>query len=105
MVLMIAAATGLVTCTTVCADEYWQVQTGNWSVGPNWSGNLLPVGTDTAWIVNGGTATVTTNVGCGTLQVGGSGGGTVLVLGGSIGELCQHRGRRAGGVHTVGRHK
>ncbi len=63
----------------------WSVPSGDWSVASNWNG-FLPTGTDAAYIVNGGTATVT-QLGptCGTLSLGSSAGsGTVLMTDGSL---------------------
>ena len=65
---------------------YWSTSAGDWSVGSNWSGGHVPTSTGNAWIVNGGTANVTTmNATCGTLSLGGSAGsGTVLMSAGSL---------------------
>jgi fibronectin-binding autotransporter adhesin len=67
------------------ADSVWNVSAGNWSVATNWSGGQ-PTSDSTAYIVNGGTATVsTTNAVCGTLSLGGSAAsGTVLMSGSSL---------------------
>ena len=58
---------------------------GDWSTALKWSGNLAPTVNDTAYIVNGGTANVT-QLGqtCGTLSLGGGGGGTVLMTAGGL---------------------
>ena len=42
------------------ADVYWNLsgQPGDWSVAQNWQGGL-PTTSDTAFVVNGGTATIT----------------------------------------------
>jgi autotransporter-associated beta strand protein len=78
----------LITSPQARADVYWTLspsQTGDWSVAANWGG-LVPTGTDSAWITNGGTVTVT-QLGetCGTLSLGSnSGSGTVLLTDGSL---------------------
>ncbi len=70
------------------ADVTWTLspsQTGDWSVASNWGG-ILPTGTDNAWVVNGGIATIT-QLGetCGTLSLGGTAGsGTVWMTGGGL---------------------
>ncbi len=68
------------------AQVYWSTSSGDWSVGSDWSGNLVPTSTDNAWIVNGGTANVT-QLGetCGTLSLGSvAGDGTVQMTGGGL---------------------
>ncbi len=67
------------------ASYYWQVQSGDWSVASNWGGTM-PTSSDTAYIVNGGTATIT-QLGevCGTMSLGNNvGTGTVLMTSGSL---------------------
>ena len=60
-------------------------QSGDWSVAANWGGTL-PTSSVNAWIVNGGTATITQpNETCGTLSLGsGAGSGTVQMTGGTL---------------------
>jgi T5SS/PEP-CTERM-associated repeat protein len=82
------AAIALLASVPARADVYWTLspsQTGDWSVAANWGG-LLPTGTDNAWIVNGGTANVTTmGDTCGTFSLGnGTGNGTVQMPGGGL---------------------
>jgi T5SS/PEP-CTERM-associated repeat protein len=43
---------------TTAADTYWQVDTGNWSTGSNWTGGE-PYSSTEAYINNGGTALIT----------------------------------------------
>ena len=67
------------------ADVTWSVQSGDWSIASNWGGTA-PTGSDTAWIVNGGTATIS-QLGetFGTLSLGSSAGsGTVQITAGSL---------------------
>ncbi|MGA2254062.1 MAG: autotransporter-associated beta strand repeat-containing protein, partial [Thermoguttaceae bacterium] len=63
----------------------WVVSSGDWSLASNWRGTL-PTGSDTAYIANGGTATITMSGElCNTLTVGGNtGSGTVLMAGGAL---------------------
>ncbi len=54
----------LVAAAILCGSEAWgaslswQVSSGDWSLASNWSGSV-PTVSDDAYIVNGGTATVT----------------------------------------------
>ena len=69
------------------AQVYWSnTASGDWSNVDNWSGDLVPTITSNAWIVNGGTAAVTTmNATCGTLSLGSNAGsGAVQMTGGSL---------------------
>ena len=80
------------------ADVYWTLpagQAGDWSAASNWAGTL-PTGNDTAYVVNGGTATITMpGEICGTLSLGGStGSGTVQMTDGGL--------STASGVQYVG---
>jgi len=77
------AAVVLMTLPSVRADVYWSTSAGDWSVAANWGG-LVPTGTDNAWIVNSGTATIgQLTATCGTLSLGNSAGsGTVQMTGG-----------------------
>ena len=80
-------ATGRVS-QTLAANYSWNLTSGSWSVGSNWTPNGgPPLGTDTAWVVDGGTATDNLPSGnCSTLYLGGALSGTVvLVSGGSLG--------------------
>ncbi len=72
------------------AQVYWSASSGDWSGASNWTGHLVPTGTDSAWIVNSGTATVTTmNATCGSLSLGSpAGSGTVQMTGGSLSALA-----------------
>ena len=63
----------------------WQAATGDWSAATNWSGNLAPSGSDYNFVVDGGTATVTTNNAiCGTLALGGGSSGAVQLTAGKL---------------------
>ena len=63
----------------------WQVPSGDWSAASNWGGTL-PASSDAAYIVNGGTTTVTQpGAVCGTLSLGsGAGSGSLQMTGGSL---------------------
>src|SRR5271165_4548245 len=67
------------------ANLTWQASSGDWSIASNWGGTL-PTGIDAAYLMNGGTATVT-QLGetCVTLSLGGNsaGSGTVLMTAGT----------------------
>ena len=92
----------LMTSPLLRADVYWSTSAGDWSVPSNWSSGLAPTGTDSAWIANGGTATVTTGGdGCATLQLGGStGSGTVLMSAGGLGLTYLNDGVAGQGTFT-----
>jgi autotransporter-associated beta strand protein len=101
----------LLNALAACADEYWNVSTGDWSVPGHWNGGAVPTSSDTAYIVNGGTATVST-IGptCNTLSLGGTAGaGTLQMTGGSLPAADSDLGSPAGagtftqsgGTHTV----
>ncbi len=84
----IVAASVMLTDAPLHAANYtWAVSAGDWSVASNWWGAVAPTGSSsTAYIVNGGTANVTT-IGaiCGTLSLGNSAGsGSVQMTGGSL---------------------
>jgi hypothetical protein len=70
------------------AQDYWSLspsQSGDWSVAANWNAGV-PNSSVYAYIVNGGTATITQLAEtCGTLSLGSSAGsGTVRMTGGSL---------------------
>ena len=84
---LVAAAVLLVGPMAAQAQVYWSnTASGDWSNAGNWGGNHVPISTDNAWIVNGGTANVTQpGETCGTLLLGSSaGGGTVQMTGGGL---------------------
>ena len=54
----VVAAAILVAAPLRAASYTWSVPSGNWSAASNWGGTL-PTGSDTAYVVNGGTANVT----------------------------------------------
>ena len=71
--------------SSAVADDYWQVQSGDWANAANWSGGVPAGGNINADVYNGGTVTITqSGEGCGALLLGGSGGGTVQMTGGSV---------------------
>jgi hypothetical protein len=61
---MAAAILLLSSSSTLAVDRYWQVAYGDWSEPANWSGGSAPTGDDNAYIVNGGTATLTLSGTC-----------------------------------------
>src|SRR5208282_3181824 len=79
----------VMTSPPVHADVTWTLpagQAGDWSDSANWSAGVTPTGADTAYVANGGTATITLpgNV-CDTLSLGGSAGsGFLLITGGTL---------------------
>jgi len=67
------------------AVENWSVTSGNWSLGSNW-GTTVPGPYDTAYITNGGTATINqSGAVCNYLYLGGADTGAVAMSGGSLG--------------------
>ena len=67
------------------ANYTWVVPSGDWSIASNWGGTL-PTGSGTAYVVNGGTASVS-QIGevCNILSLGSSAGsGTVQMTGGGL---------------------
>src|ERR1043166_1679935 len=68
----------LLCCATVHgADIVWtNLAGGTWSTAANWSPNQVPTGSDTAWITNNGTYSVTVSgtVAAGNLVLGGTSG-------------------------------
>jgi autotransporter-associated beta strand protein len=83
---------------------------GDWAVPANWGASTLPTASDTAWIINGGTATVDmSGAACNTLYVGGVGGGTVQMTAGTFAATSEYVGcggagffSQSGGTNTVG---
>jgi autotransporter-associated beta strand protein len=67
-------------------DDYWSVTAGTWSVPASWSTTSVPSVNDTAYVANGGTATVTqTGEVCYYLSLGGTNTGTCQMSSGSLG--------------------
>ncbi len=95
----------LMTSLPVRADVTWTLparQSGDWSSTVNWSGGTLPTTSDTAYIVNGGTANVT-QLGetCGTLSLGSNAGsGAVQMTGGNLTSGDQYVGYSGTGTFT-----
>ncbi len=81
-----AAAVLLLSPPSARADVTWNVQSGDWSSGGNWSGGGVPAPNSNADIYNGGTATIS-QVGevCNTLSLGNTAGsGTIQMNGGYL---------------------
>ena len=69
------------------ANYSWNVSSGTWSTAADWNPATVPGPADTAWVVNGGSTTISSGVSatCGTLALGGALSGSVqLVSGGSL---------------------
>ena len=88
-----ASATGLISGTSTAfnvvaplnVNAWINTSGGSWNTAANWSKNAVPVSTDTVWIRQSGTYTVTDNVATSTvagLDVGAPLGTQTLVLGG-----------------------
>src|SRR5208282_5021195 len=82
-------AVALMTSLPVQADVTWTLpagQAGDWSVGSNWWGGVVPTGSDNAYVLNGGTVNVTQpGEVCSTLSVGSSAGsGDVQMTSGGL---------------------
>jgi hypothetical protein len=58
LAIVAAAALTLLAFPLCAADIYWNVPSGDWSEPSNWDVGV-PTAIDTAWIENGGTATIT----------------------------------------------
>jgi hypothetical protein len=67
------------------ANYSWQVTSGNWTSASNWNPSVVPGVNDTGWIVNGGTAQITSAVTCNAIAVGGLGTGNVQLTSGVSG--------------------
>jgi autotransporter-associated beta strand protein len=67
------------------ASNYWNVASGDWSTAANWQTGIEPTSSDTAYIQNGGTATITqTGERCRYLYLGATDTGTIEMIGGSL---------------------
>ncbi len=83
---------------TLGANYSWNTSGGNWGVAPEWNPATVPGPADTAWILDGGTASIGAfvNASCGTLVLGGTFGGNVQLVNnlaaGSGGELIGYTG-------------
>ena len=70
---LILAAVMLVATPLQAASYSWTVSSGDWSAAPNWGGTLLPTSSDSAYITNGGTASITSpGQNCSYLFLGGT---------------------------------
>ena len=82
----------------VAADDYWNVNSGDWSdTNPcPWSLGVEPTSSDNAYIQNGGTANITTNsAACNSLYLGATASGTINMTNGSLsayGEIIGYSG-------------
>ena len=65
------------------ADLYWSAPSGDWSSAANWGGSV-PWNGDSAWITNGGTATITQAEVCDSFYLGNVGTGTIRLTAGSL---------------------
>jgi autotransporter-associated beta strand protein len=100
---MVALTVLLLAPPAVRAAVYsWNVLSGDWSAALSWTGGTtLPASGDTAYVANGGTATVdTTGPTCNTLFLGGTGGGAVLMTTGSFAATTEHIGSYGSGTFT-----
>ena len=66
----------------------WQTtSTGDWSIASNWYPSFVPTSSDSVFIVNGGTATITqAGAECFRLTLGGTATGTIQMIAGSLTE-------------------
>ncbi len=83
---VIVAGIVTLTSTTARAATYsWQASSGDWSSSVNWSGSIVPTSSDTAYVANGGAASITqSGETCTTLLLGGSLGGSVQMFAGGL---------------------
>ncbi len=81
----------------------WSVLSGDWSVASNWGGTL-PTSTDYAYVINGGTVTITLpGTVCNYLYVGdpnSTNSGTVELSGGSLAASYEYLGNNGAGNFT-----
>ena len=108
-----AAIVMLLAAPLAGANVTWTLppnQSGDWSLASNWTAGL-PTSSSTAYIVNGGTATITLpGAVCGTLSLGNSAGaGTIQMTGGSLSATCAYVGysgigsfTQSGGTSAIG---
>jgi fibronectin-binding autotransporter adhesin len=83
------------------AQDYWQVQTGDWSIASNWNGGL-PTNSVTAVVANGGTAGISQVAEtCNALSIGSSAAsGTVQMTGGNLSASNENVGDTGTGTFT-----
>lgn len=81
----VAAAILLLVRVPARADVYWSnTASGAWSAASNWGGTV-PTEVDTAYVVNGGTATITLAEACHGISLGGTGeSGTIRMTAGTL---------------------
>jgi hypothetical protein len=101
----ILSIAGILLCAAApAADIVWtNTAGGNWNVAANWSPNQVPTASDTAWITNNGTYTVTldTSAIVASLALGGAGGQQTLVNSGYTLTLNQASVINSNGVFTL----
>jgi hypothetical protein len=94
-ILLPAAAMVFAIASPAWAASTWKLspdQSGDWWTSGNWTGGI-PFSGDTAYICNGGTATITSSSGCNTLLLGTTAGsGTVLMSAGTFGAIGEEIG-------------
>ena len=94
---VIVAGIVTLTSTTARAATYsWQASSGDWSSSVNWSGSIVPTSSDTAYVANGGAASITqSGETCTTLLLGGSLGGSVQMFAGGLTRMLSALARTA----------
>ena len=82
LLVALAAACGLHERASA-ADVSWNTTTGAYNVGANWSGGVVPTGTDVAVIANGGASTLTLSgsTAGAQLAIGRDGAGSLVIAG------------------------
>ncbi len=85
-VILVAVAAILAVSDSRAANYYWAMsQPGDWSNSACWSGSSVPTSNDSAYIVNGGTVTITkSGETCLSLTLGGTGTGAIQMNSGSL---------------------
>lgn len=101
----VKGVTILILCFTAIPSQAqtWTGTTGSWFTNSNWSGNSQPGSSSTTYINNSGTAQVTTNSAVsGTLYVGSTATGSLLIQsGGSVTNQYTRIGNTSTGFGTV----
>ena len=108
-VVVAAGVLFLVAPAARAASYLWQASAGDWSVASNWGGTV-PTSSDYAYVVNGGTAGVSSgNMACANLSVANSqGSGCLSITGGTLSDPVAFIGasgagtaRQSGGANLV----
>ena len=105
---------GLTSDIGSAANVYWlATSSSDWSATSSWSGSASPTSSDSTFIVNGGTATITqSGEVCSYLTIGGTGSGTIkmnsgslmennFVYGEQIGNASPGSFLQSGGTHSI----